>query len=114
MKYPSGVAEALLAASAISSGALVVRSSEASPKEPEPVPEPVADENPHAILGRGGKLTVEQAMEKTGTQTPRQALDELNRIKAGRKYVYMPHIGAKQKAKAEKRRIAALKKSVGL
>lgn len=121
MRHLSGLAGALLVSSAISSGARIVRNPEAPPKEPElplqPEPErtiPPPDENPHAILGRGDKLTIKQAMEKTGTQTPRQALDKLNEGKAGRKYIYMPHRGAKQKAKAEKRRIATLKKSVGL
>lgn len=57
--------------------------------------------------------SVEEAMERTGTTTPSAALKEIKRIR-GRSTGYMPHNGAKQKAKAEKRRIAELKKSVGL
>lgn len=61
------------------------------------------------------RTTVEEAMRRTGTRTPKQALDATKKTATkGQRYSYMPHTGAKQRAKAERRRIKALKKSVGL
>lgn len=58
--------------------------------------------------------TTAEAMERTGTTSPRQALLKMRKDRGTKRIVYLPHIGAKQRAKAEKRRLAALKKSVGL
>lgn len=54
------------------------------------------------------RMTIQQAMEQTGTSTPSEALKKLNEGRHGRgRMIYMPHTGSKQKAKALKR--AAMK-----
>lgn len=46
------------------------------------------------------KYTVEEAMAKTKTNSPREALTELKKVSM--RYAYTPHVGAKQKAKLAK------------
>lgn len=59
-----------------------------------------------AVVQRGIKpgtqMTIEQAMELTGTTTPREALKAMS-AQTEKRLVYMPHVGAKQRAKALKR-----------
>lgn len=68
------------------------------PEPPEPpaaLPEPVV-RNPIS-----SRMTVAEAMANTGTSTPKQALKALNE-RGGKRYVYMPHTGAKERAKGLK------------
>lgn len=62
----------------------------------------------HHGIKNGTQMTVERAMEITGTSTPREALKAMS-AKTDKRLVYMPHVGAKQRAKALKR----MKKEMG-
>lgn len=63
-------------------------------------------------ISKSKRMSIDEAMAATGTNSPKAALDKLKRLNGN--YRYLPHTGAKQKAKAERARIKALKKSVGL
>lgn len=101
MRVISGVAGAALAAVCMSEGIALEKVEEVAPP-----PKPDDD------VAKGKRMTVNDAMERTGTSSPKAALDRLKELNPN--YRYLPHTGAKQKAKAERARIKALKKSVGL
>lgn len=51
--------------------------------------------------GFGNRMSVDKAMQITNSDSPSEALHKLKRENA--RYNYLPHIGAKQKAKALRR-----------
>jgi hypothetical protein len=53
-------------------------------------------------------MTIEDAMRETGTTTPRAALEKMN--EGGKRHVYLPHVGAKQRAKEARRQAKAAAK----
>lgn len=77
-----------------------------------------------AAFAAAGGLTLSPAEEKKLEEqleplpaSPRQQLEQVNKQQdriGGRRHGYKPHVGAKQKAKAERARIKAMKKSIGL
>lgn len=82
-----------MSTSAMSGVAVTVEEikSQEPPKEPPPA-DPVV---------RGERMTIERAMELTGTTTPSAALRAAKEQNAA--YGYLPHVGAKQRAKALRR-----------
>ncbi len=58
----------------------------------------------HPERAPGHLMTIEEAMRQTGTSTPREARQAMNQGRVGRnRLVYLPHVGAKDRAKAAKR-----------
>ena len=67
----------------------------AAADRPKPQPETRKSES-----GMRGRVTVEEAMQRTGTNSPSEALKELK--KQNGRYGYIPHVGAKQRMKAQR------------
>lgn len=107
MKHLAGLAGAALIA-ATSAGGAEIKLVEAETPVPKPEPVLKSDEE----ISRGKRMTVEDAMERTGTTSPKAALDKLKEFNP--RYHYLAHTGAKQKAKAARARIKAERKAAGL
>lgn len=89
-------AMALTASTAMSGLSIEVR--EIKSQEPQPTP-------PADPVRRGERMSIDRAMEATGSKSPSEALRKAKQKNAN--YGYLPHVGAKQRAKALKRLAAA-------
>lgn len=103
-----------LVAAAASIGGVSVTS---SALEPSTNPDPPAPEVEMRATPLGYRVSVAQAMRETGTTSP-SAAKRAKEKSIGRRLVYLPHVGAKQRTKALKRANAAraveLKREAGL
>ena len=72
-------------------------------KAPEPTKAEVV-----TAAAKGERMSVNDAMALTGTQAPSAALKKLKQTNS--RYGYLPHVGAKQRAKEERRQAKAAAK----
>jgi len=73
--------------------------------KPEPAPRPVKAPD----VRKRERMSIQEAMARTGTTTPKAALDALK--KENSRYRYLPHVGNRQREKEARRQAKAAAKA---
>lgn len=91
-----GVSGAVVVVTADEAEEIKKRNAEEEAKRAESAKVEVSQAKPHPL----GRMTIEEAMQRTGTTSPKAALAKLNEGRVGRKrYSYMPHTGDRARAR---------------